>query len=206
LRSEAVILDAALILAPLGARAADLVVGWEKASTRRRMRRSRQSSRRSSAAAARRPSSSCTAGMRGEQARATLEAGQAPDVLYLGLGEWITRWGLRGQACGLETAPGPVLDLFDADAVEAPMLLNGGTGRRGLYGLPMGRHANRLNVWNSLLERAGFGLADIPRSGMPSGPAGATKCSRRCARSNLRYDLTQRSPLRSDHYRVTDLG
>jgi multiple sugar transport system substrate-binding protein len=42
-------------------------------------------------------------------------------------------------------------------------LLNGGTGRRGLYGLPMGRHANHLNVWNSLLERMGFSLADLPK-------------------------------------------
>ena len=41
-------------------------------------------------------------------------------------------------------------------------MLNGRTGRRGLYGLPMGRRSLHLHVWNSLLERAGFTLADIP--------------------------------------------
>ena len=42
-------------------------------------------------------------------------------------------------------------------------LLDGKTGRRGLYALPMGRYSNHVHVWNSLLERAGFTLADIPK-------------------------------------------
>ena len=42
-------------------------------------------------------------------------------------------------------------------------LLDGKTGRRGLYALPMGRISNHVHVWNSLLERAGFTLADIPK-------------------------------------------
>jgi hypothetical protein len=40
-----------------------------------------------------------------------------------------------------------------ADAIEAGTLLNGSTGRRGLYGLPMGRYSNNIHVWNGLLER-----------------------------------------------------
>ena len=42
-------------------------------------------------------------------------------------------------------------------------MLDGKTGRRGLYALPMGRFRNHVHVWNSLLERAGFTLADIPK-------------------------------------------
>ena len=42
-------------------------------------------------------------------------------------------------------------------------LLDDKTGRRGLYALPMGRYSNNIHVWNSLLERAGFTLADIPK-------------------------------------------
>ena len=42
-------------------------------------------------------------------------------------------------------------------------LLNGTTGRRGLYVLPMGRTTNHVHVWKSLLEQAGFTLADIPK-------------------------------------------
>jgi multiple sugar transport system substrate-binding protein len=58
---------------------------------------------------------------------------------------------------------GPVLDLFDADSIEVSTLLNGKTGQRDLYTLPMGRISNHVHVWNSLLERAGFTLADIPQ-------------------------------------------
>jgi multiple sugar transport system substrate-binding protein len=56
-----------------------------------------------------------------------------------------------------------VLDLFDADAIDVSTLLDGKTGGRGLYALPMGRISNHIHVWNSLLERAGFTLADIPK-------------------------------------------
>ena len=42
-------------------------------------------------------------------------------------------------------------------------MLDGKTGQRALYGLPIGRVTNHVHVWKSLLERAGFSLADIPR-------------------------------------------
>ena len=42
-------------------------------------------------------------------------------------------------------------------------LLNAKTGRKALYGLPIGRSTNHLHVWKSLLEQAGFTLADIPK-------------------------------------------
>jgi hypothetical protein len=47
--------------------------------------------------------------------------------------------------------------------IEAGTLLNGTTGRRGLYALPMARSAIYVHVWKSLLERAGFSLDDIPK-------------------------------------------
>ena len=76
---------------------------------------------------------------------------------------WAAQWAYEDRLVDLEDALGPVLDLFDADAIEVSTLLNGKTGRRGLYALPMGRASNHLHVWNSLLERAGFTLADIPK-------------------------------------------
>ena len=62
----------------------------------------------------------------------------------------------------LQGVLGPLLDLFDADLVQASMLLNGTTHRRGLYALPMGQSSNHVHVWSNFLERAGFTLADIP--------------------------------------------
>jgi multiple sugar transport system substrate-binding protein len=97
-----------------------------------------------------------------DQAQAALAAGRPPDFLF-GTDVWWEQWAYEDQLANLEGALGPVLDLFDADTVEAATLLNGRTGRRGLYGLPMGRRSIHLIVWNSLLERAGFTLADIPK-------------------------------------------
>jgi multiple sugar transport system substrate-binding protein len=53
--------------------------------------------------------------------------------------------------------------LFDADLLETSTLLNGRTGRRALYALPIGRVSNHVHVWKSLLEQAGLTLADVPK-------------------------------------------
>ena len=99
-----------------------------------------------------------------DKAQAALEAGQPPDFLFsTAIERWAAHWAYEDRLVDLEGALGPVLDLFDADAIEASTLLNGKTGRRGLYALPMGRSSNHVHVWNSLLERAGFTLADIPK-------------------------------------------
>ena len=96
--------------------------------------------------------------------QAALEAGQPPDFLFGTSGERrVARWAYEDRLVDLEGVLGPVLDLFDADTIEVSTLLDGKTGRRGLYALPMGRHSNHVHVWNSLLERAGFTLADIPK-------------------------------------------
>jgi multiple sugar transport system substrate-binding protein len=56
---------------------------------------------------------------------------------------------------------------FDPDALERATLLDATTGRRALYGLPMGYAGNHVHVWRSLLERAGLTLADIPKEWEP---------------------------------------
>jgi multiple sugar transport system substrate-binding protein len=98
------------------------------------------------------------------KAQAALAAGQPPDFLFGTNGErWVAEWAHQDRLVDLAGVLGPVLDLFDADAIEVSTLLDGKTGRRGLYALPMGRYSNHIHVWNSLLERAGFTLADIPQ-------------------------------------------
>jgi multiple sugar transport system substrate-binding protein len=58
---------------------------------------------------------------------------------------------------------GHFTDLFDPDALDRETLLNAKTGQKALYALPIGRSTNHLHVWKSLLEAAGFTLADIPK-------------------------------------------
>ncbi len=100
-----------------------------------------------------------------QKAQAALEAGQPPDFLFgSAAGTYgVAQWAYEDRLVDLAGVLAPVLDLFDADAIGASTLLDGKTGRRGLYALPMGRYSNNIHVWSSLLERAGFTLADIPK-------------------------------------------
>jgi multiple sugar transport system substrate-binding protein len=151
-------------MAPLGARAADLVVWWEKGFYPQE-----DEAVREIVAAFEQKTSKQVELVQPAQdellvkAQAALEAGQPPDFFWGTTSEsWAVQWAYEDRLADLDGALAPVLDLFDADAIEASTLLNGKTGQRGLYALPMGRASNHLHVWNSLLERAGFTLADIP--------------------------------------------
>jgi multiple sugar transport system substrate-binding protein len=159
------VLAAAIIMAPLGARAADLVVWWEKGfyaqedeAVAEIVAAFEQETGKDVELA--QPSMDEVF----SKAEAALEAGQPPDFLWGLLDEqWAPRWAYEDKLADLEGALGPVLDLFDPDAIEAGMLLNGHTGQRHLYGLPMTRSSNHIHVWASLLGQAGFALDDIPK-------------------------------------------
>jgi multiple sugar transport system substrate-binding protein len=153
-----------LAIAPLGARAADLVVWWYKGfyeqedqAVREIIAAFEQESGKQVELV--QPSTDEMF----DQANAALEAGRPPDFLYsIVSGQWTAKWAYDDRLADLEDPLRPVLGLFDADAIEVSTLLNGKTGRRGLYALPMGRGSNHVHVWKSLLERAGFTLDDIP--------------------------------------------
>jgi multiple sugar transport system substrate-binding protein len=94
---------------------------------------------------------------------AALAAGQPPDFAYgFWFAQYIADWAANGQLVDLSDAIGHFSDLFDPDALNQAMLPNAQTGRKALYGLPIGRSTNHLHVWKSLLEQAGFTLTDIP--------------------------------------------
>jgi multiple sugar transport system substrate-binding protein len=163
MHSLAFSLAATIILSPVGGRAADLVVWWEEGFY----------PQVNEAVAETIAAFEQDSGKKVElvqpaqnemfdKAQAALAAGKPPDFLFGTIVLW-EQWAYEDQLVDLEAALGPVLDLSDPDMVEAAMLLNGKTGRRGVYGVPMGRASNHLHVWNSLLERAGLGLADIPK-------------------------------------------
>jgi multiple sugar transport system substrate-binding protein len=156
-------LTVALMLAPLSAKAADLVVWWEKGfyaqadeAVAEIVTAFEQESGKEIELV--QPAQNQVF----EQAQSALETGQPPDFLFGSVVYW-ERWAYDDQLVELKATLGSVLDLFDVDAVEAAMLLNGKTGQRGLHGLPIGRRSNHLHVWTSLLESAGFTLADIPK-------------------------------------------
>ena len=99
-----------------------------------------------------------------KHAASALQVGAPPDFLFSTVIErGAARWAYEDRLADLAGVLGPVLDLFDGDTIEVSTLLNGKTGQRGLYALPMSRVSNYVHVWNSLLERAGFTLADVPQ-------------------------------------------
>ena len=161
----AIIVAMVLVMAPLGARAADLVVWWEKGFYPQA-----DEAVREIVAMFEQETGKQVELVQPEedeilkQAESALQAGVPPDFLFSDASSRrAARWAYDDRLVDLEGVLGPALDLFDADTIEVSTLLNGKTGRRGLYALPMGRISNHVHVWNSLLERAGFTLADIPQ-------------------------------------------
>jgi multiple sugar transport system substrate-binding protein len=159
----AFILAAMIVLSPLGAQAADLVVWWEKGFY----------PQEDEAVAEIIAAFEQDTGKRVEliqpeqyamtdEIRAALETGQPPDFVFGTVMSW-WQWAYEDQLADIEKFLGPALTLFDADALDAAIKLNGRTGRRSLYALPMGRRSNHIHVWNSLLKQAGFTLADVPQ-------------------------------------------
>ena len=163
MRKQVILFAAALVLTPLCARGADLVVWWEEGF----YPQADEAVAEIVAAFEQGSGKKVELVLHGQyemsdQAQTALETGSLPDFLYSALGDGTARWAYEDRLVDLKGALGPVLSLFDPDLLERNTLLNGRTGQRGLYGLPMGRRSNHIHVWSSLLERAGFTLADIP--------------------------------------------
>ncbi|MCE3247356.1 MAG: ugpB [Microvirga sp.] len=164
-RLSTALFAAALSLAPLGVRAADLVVWWQEGYYDQE-----DEAVREIVAAFEQGS-----GKRVELAQPTerelpnkivaaLKTGQPPDFAFgVLLQDYIGRWAVDGRLADLSTVVGAFSNLFDPDALAWVTWRSPRTGQGALYGLPIGRELNHVHVWKSLLQEAGFTLADIPR-------------------------------------------
>ena len=185
MRKEAIVLIAALAMAPLGAQAADLVVWWEKGQDAEE-----DAAVREIIAAFEQDSGKQVELVLGPQEElvadlvAALEAGRpTPDFVFtVAETQPFERWAYEGRLVDLTESVGHFSDLFDPDALERATLLDGTTGRRGLY----------LCLWDwgpttSTSGRACSSALASPsrtsrKSGTLSGPSGAIRCSRPYAR------------------------
>jgi multiple sugar transport system substrate-binding protein len=169
MRAQTVFVAAALILAPLSAEAADLVVWWEKGYYAQE-----DEAVREIVAAFEQETGKQVDLVFQQQVElpqkilAALDAGHPPDFVF---GIWIIEnvgeWAFDDRLADLSDAVGHFSDLFDSDALEREVLLNGKIGQKALYALPMGNSVNHVHVWKNLLESAGFTLKDIPREWEP---------------------------------------
>ena len=164
MRARAVVLAVAIVLAPLGARAADLVVWWDKG-----LYPQEDEALREIIAAFEQKTGKQVELVFHPQTElpdklvAALEAGRPPDFAFgIGLtpisrdgpsriGWWISRTPSGpSRTCSIPTAR-PVHAAQRQDRAE------------GAVRAADGRMTNHVHVWKSLLERAGFTLADIPK-------------------------------------------
>jgi multiple sugar transport system substrate-binding protein len=94
--------------------------------------------------------------------QAALDAGSPPDLALNLLGAPAISWAHEGRLVDLTATFAPVAAMFDPGSLGRWTLTDEQTGRRALYGLPVGRTGNHLHAWRSLLVKAGFSLDDIP--------------------------------------------
>ena len=167
MRSRAAILAAALILAPLGARAADLVVWWDQGFNAQE-----DDALKEIIAAFKQKTGTQVElvfypmwELTGDIETA-IEAGRPPDLAF---GLWVNAplLALEGRLVDLSATVAPFASMFDADALDRSSLVDAQTRRRKLIGLPVGRLIDHVHVWSSLLERAGLSLDDIPKQWEP---------------------------------------
>ena len=169
MRARAVVLAVAIVMAPLGVSAADLVVSWHKAH------HAEEDEALAEVVAAFEQETGKQVEItfvplaeQPPQIEAALEAGRPPDVAFgFWLDTYIPKWALEDRLVDLTDTVGHFSDLFDPNQLDRAVLLNGRTGQRALYGLPMGQISNYIHVWESLLGRAGFSLEDIPKEWGP---------------------------------------
>jgi multiple sugar transport system substrate-binding protein len=174
MRSRDFILATTLILSPFAARGADLVVWWqegyyaEEDQALRDIIAAFEQERGKEVELVLRPTEEMPDDIwaqLGDRALGSLaRAGQPPDVAF---GFWLDldapQWALEDRLVDLSETIGHFSDLFDPAQLDRATLLNATTGRRALYGLPMGQITHLTHVWKSLLEKAGFTLEDVPR-------------------------------------------
>jgi multiple sugar transport system substrate-binding protein len=165
MRSRAIVLAAALMVAPLGAQTADLVVWWEKGFY------PQEDEAVAEIVAAFEEET-------GKQVELAFypQRELGPEIqTALGWANCPTSPSAHSLATTSRSGPSTIgswtftdavgffSNLFDPDALAWWVLLNAKTGQKSLYGLPMGQYRQYIHVWKSLLERAGFTLDDIPK-------------------------------------------
>ncbi len=165
LQLRVVILAAALVLAPPLAQAADLVVWWEKGASPEE-----DEAVAEIVAAFEAQTGKDVELVLGQEELASalvaaLKAGRGSPDFYFTVVDTppYERWAYEGRLVDLTDTIQPVAALFDRDALESVTVLDATTGRRGVHMLPMGMASHHVHVWRSLLERAGFTLADVPK-------------------------------------------
>src|SRR5450759_4519712 len=95
---------------------------------------------------------------------AALDSGTVPDVAYSDSYDVQAqgKWAFEGKLEDLSDILLPMKSAFAPNTLETTYLLNDVTKKRGYYGFPLKQQSMHVQIWQDMLEQAGFKQSDIP--------------------------------------------
>jgi multiple sugar transport system substrate-binding protein len=97
---------------------------------------------------------------------AALTAGEPPDLSYGFLFDLqhTSRWAYEDVLADVSDVVGEIKDNLLPSAMQAVQLMNGKTGQRSIYAMPVAQQIEHIHVWKDMVEQAGLNLADVPKT------------------------------------------
>ncbi|MDW8124711.1 MAG: extracellular solute-binding protein [Geminicoccaceae bacterium] len=97
---------------------------------------------------------------------AALTAGEPPDLSYAFLFDvqHTARWAFEDVLEDVSDVVETVRPHLLPSALEAVTLLNGRTGKKSIYAMPVAQQVEHIHVWKDMLDQAGLKLSDVPRT------------------------------------------
>ena len=95
---------------------------------------------------------------------AALDAGTVPDVAYSDSYDVQAqgKWAYEGKLEDLSDVMNPIKDRFVQNTLDASILYNDVAKKKAYYGFPLKQQSMHVQIWNNMLEKAGFKVSDIP--------------------------------------------
>ncbi|HET6469670.1 MAG TPA: extracellular solute-binding protein [Geminicoccaceae bacterium] len=97
---------------------------------------------------------------------AALTAGEPPDLAYAFLFDLqhTSRWAYEDQLEDVSDVVKEIEPHLLPSAIQAVNLLNGKTGERSYYAMPVAQQIEHIHVWKDMLDEAGVDLTTIPKT------------------------------------------
>ena len=192
MRARAVVLAVAIVLAPLGARAADLVVWWDKGyypqedeAVREIIAAFEQKTGKQVELVLPRTGRA----FRTRSRRRSRPASRPTSRSARHLATTSRQWAFDDRLVDLTDTVGPSRTCSIRTCSTLRPVLNARPGRRACTGCRWAARPTTSTSGRASWSRRASRSTTFPRSGTRSGRSGATRCSRRCARPSGRDDI-----------------
>ena len=95
---------------------------------------------------------------------AAMDSGTVPDVAYSDTYDVQAqgKWAYEGKLEDLSDVMTPIQDRFVQNTLDASKLYDNVAKKRAYYGFPLKQQSMHVQIWNDMLEKAGYKVSDIP--------------------------------------------